>query len=77
MICLICRKADAIEGSTRIEFARGEFRLIVTGVPARVCPNCGEAYLEEYVAEQLLSFARRCHQDGILDTQCEFGTLQI
>jgi YgiT-type zinc finger domain-containing protein len=75
MICLICRKADAIEGSTLIEFERGEFRLIVTGVPARVCPNCGEAYLDESTAERLLRFARQTFHDGILDTRSDFGAL--
>lgn len=77
MICVICRNADTVEGSTIVTFDRDEFRLIVKNVPARVCLPCGEAYVEEAVAEQLLSFARQCSEDGILDLQCEFSALQI
>jgi YgiT-type zinc finger domain-containing protein len=75
MICLICRKAQIVDGFTNIEFARGEFRLIVKSVPARVCPGCGEAYAEEVVAEQLLRSARQRSGQGFLDTECEFGSL--
>ena len=75
MICLICRKAETVEGLTNIEFARGEFRLIVKSVPARVCPGCGEAYAAQAVAEQLLKLARQHSDQGFLDTECEFGSL--
>ena len=75
MICLICRKAQIVDGFTNIEFARGEFRLTVKSVPARVCPGCGEAYAEEVVAEQLLRLAKQRSDQGFLDTECEFGSL--
>jgi len=75
MICLLCRKAETVDGFTNIEFERGEFRLIVRSVPARICPGCGEAYVEEAVAEKLLSSARQSSEAGLLDTQCEFGSL--
>ena len=77
MICLICRKAETVEGSTNIEFERGEFRLMVKHVPARICPGCGEAYAAEAVAQQLLKLASQHSDEGILDTECEFGSLQI
>jgi YgiT-type zinc finger domain-containing protein len=77
MICLICRKADMVDGFTVVTLLRGEFRLIVNAVPARVCPMCGEAFVEEAVAELLLSSAWRRSADGILDSQCGFGALQI
>jgi len=75
MICLICRQAEIIDGLTTVTFERGEFRLIVKGVPARVCPSCGEAFLEEAIAEQILVFARQKSETGNLDTQCEYRTL--
>ena len=75
MICLICRKAETVEGFTNIAFERGEFRLIVKSVPARICPGCGEAYAAEAVAEKLLKLARQRSDQGFLDTECEFGSL--
>jgi YgiT-type zinc finger domain-containing protein len=75
MICLMCRRAEPVGGFTSVQFERGEFRLVVNGVPARVCPSCGEGYLEEAVAEQILGFARQRLEAGMLDQQCEYRTL--
>ena len=75
MNCLICRKAETADGLTVVIFERDEFRLTVKGVPARLCPSCGEAYLEEATADQVLSLARQSFQDGSLETEREFGTL--
>jgi YgiT-type zinc finger domain-containing protein len=75
MICLICRQAETVDGLTSVAFERGEFRLTVNNVPAHVCPSCGEAYVEEAIAEQLLSFARQRSEAGMFDTQCEYSTL--
>jgi YgiT-type zinc finger domain-containing protein len=72
MTCIICRQAELVDGLTIVTFERGEFRLIVHSVPARVCPGCGEAYIEEVITEQLLSFARQRQEAGILDMQCEY-----
>ena len=75
MICLVCRQAETFDGFTIVRFERGEFRLSVKGVPARVCPGCGEAYLQQDVAEHLLRFAREMSEAGPLDTQCEYSAL--
>ena len=57
MLCLICRQAETVDGLTSVHFERGEMRLVVNKVPARVCPSCGEAYVDEQVAVQLLRHA--------------------
>lgn len=77
MICLICRQAETVEGVTLVVLERGEFRLAISGVPARVCPSCAEAYVGEMIALQLLKVARRQHEQGVIDTHCEYGELQI
>lgn len=75
MICVICRQAEAVGGSTLVVLERGEFRLLVNNVPARVCPNCSEAYVEESIAERLLQIAGQLLEAGILNTQYEYSTL--
>jgi YgiT-type zinc finger domain-containing protein len=64
MICLICRKAEIVESLATVEFKRDEFKLVVKEVPARVCPSCSEAFVDENVAAQLLlrdrSLRREC-----------------
>ena len=77
MICVICRQTETMDGHTMVAFARGEFRLLVRNVPARVCPNCGEAYVVEEEAQQLLSVAGQAYDSGMLDTQCEYEAFQI
>jgi YgiT-type zinc finger domain-containing protein len=75
MICVICRQAEIVDGLTIVRFEHDEFRLLVKSVPAQVCPSCGEAYLEEAIAEQLLQIARQKSEAGILNTQCEYDAL--
>ena len=73
MICLICRQAETIDGLTSVTFERGEMRLVVNNVPARVCPDCGEAYVEEDAAVQLLSDAEEMSKVGIMDGVIEYN----
>ena len=67
MLCLICRQAETVGGLTTVHFERGEMRLVVSNVPARVCPSCGEAYVEEQVAVSLLREAEAMSAAGELD----------
>jgi len=67
MICLICRKAQLINGLVSINFERDEFRTVINLVPAQVCPACGEAYLNEQVTTQVLNQAEKISHEGILD----------
>ena len=72
MICLICRQAETVDGLTTVRFERGEMRLVVSNVPARICPSCGEAYVDEDVATQLLRAAEEASEAGVLDTIVEY-----
>ena len=73
MICLICRRAETIDGLTSVKFERGEMRLLVNHVPARVCPSCGEAYLDDEVAMRLLREAEETSKAGISDDVTEYN----
>ena len=74
MICLICRKAETVEGLTSVTLERDEFRLVVNDVPARVCPRCGEAYVDEEVAARLLRMAEETSQAGMTDDHYRYHT---
>lgn len=76
MICLICRQAETLDGLTTILFERGEMRLTVQDVPARVCPSCGEAYVEEDIAVRLMRHAEAMSASGTLDGVLDFGSNQ-
>lgn len=72
MRCLICRQAKIVDGLTSVFFERGEVRLVINSVPARVCPSCAEAYVSEDVAVQLLQNAEEMSKAGMLEVICEF-----
>jgi YgiT-type zinc finger domain-containing protein len=73
VICLICRQAELMEGHTAISFRRGELRLEIAHVPARICPSCGEAFVEEDIAVQLLQSAENASKAGILADSIDFS----
>jgi YgiT-type zinc finger domain-containing protein len=75
MICLICRQAETVDNLTSISFERGEMRLVVNDVPARVCPGCGEAYVHEHVAVRLLREAKKMSDAGIREDVVDYNHL--
>ena len=64
MTCVICGLAEPEPGTATVTLVRGDFTLVVRSVPARVCPNCGEEYVDEDVAERLLTTAEQLAQAG-------------
>jgi len=75
MICIICRQADIVDGQTSVKFERGEIRLVVNNVPAQICPSCGEAYVDEEVAVQLLHDLEKMSKAGELDAHFEYSVV--
>lgn len=75
MKCLVCRQAELVDGLTSITFERGEMRFVVNSVPARVCPVCGDAYVDEVVAVRLLQGAEAFSAIGAIDDVREYAAL--
>jgi YgiT-type zinc finger domain-containing protein len=61
---LLCNQAETIPGMTSVLFECGPLSLTINNVPARVCPNCGEAYADETVTANLLRIAGKMAQAG-------------
>jgi YgiT-type zinc finger domain-containing protein len=74
ILCLICRQAELTGGFTSLIFARDEQKLTLNHVPAIVCPKCGEAIVQEYIAEQLLVDAEEIFETGIGDLNQDFAS---
>ncbi|MCB0100964.1 MAG: YgiT-type zinc finger protein [Anaerolineales bacterium] len=72
MICTVCREAHTTQSLTSIQFERDEFRAMVHKIPAWVCPACGESYLEEGVAADVLKQVREVMAEGELDVALEY-----
>jgi len=74
MTCIICHQGQARPGTTTVTFSRDGFTLVVQNVPADVCENCGEAYVDEATTEELLHLARELRQPGTGVVVREYNT---
>ncbi len=53
-------------GTTTGTLERNGFTYVGKNVPAQVCPNCGEAYVDEKVTGKLLRSAEQTAKSGAL-----------
>ena len=65
MKCLMCKNEKTVEGTTTVTFERDGMTLVIKNVPAQVCPNCGEAYVDEETSIRLLETAERAASEGV------------
>ena len=65
MKCVICRQGETHPGHATVTLTREGMTLVVKRVPASICDNCGEEYLEEEVTADLLGLVERSAQTGV------------
>lgn len=65
MICPICKHGHTAPGFASVTFERAATTLLFKGVPAQVCDNCGEEFIDEAASVRLLSTAEAAVRDGI------------
>lgn len=65
MKCVICKHGDTREGTTIVTVNRDGMTLVVKEVPAQVCTNCGEDYIDENVTHDILSLAERMAKNRV------------
>jgi len=65
MKCVICKHGETRPGTVTVTLERGATTIIFKGVPAQVCENCGEAYVDEAITEQLLMTAELAVKAGV------------
>lgn len=65
MLCALCRHGETRPGLATVTLQRGETTVIIKGVPAEVCENCGEYWLSEQLAGQVLERAEEAVRKGV------------
>jgi len=65
MRCVICKHAETRPGKATVTLERDASTLVIKGVPALICPNCGEEYVDEGVAQELLRAAEEAARSGV------------
>lgn len=53
MTCVICKNGETVPGKTIYTGMEGETIVVIKGVPANVCDNCGEAYISSETTARL------------------------
>ncbi|MGI8668941.1 MAG: type II toxin-antitoxin system MqsA family antitoxin [Aridibacter sp.] len=59
MICLVCKHRKMEQGTTILPIERDDEILLITDIPAQICVNCGEAYLEENTSVNVQTLANK------------------
>lgn len=65
MKCSICKRGDTSVGKATVTLEKNGTTLVFRGVPAQVCQNCGEEYVDEDVTTQLLNAAEEASRVGV------------
>lgn len=65
MICVICKTGETYSGTATVTLEREGATVVIKGVPARVCNNCGEEYVESSVTTHLLKTAEDAVRAGV------------
>ncbi len=65
MICVICKNGETQLGKATVTLEREETTLVIKGVPAQVCGNCGEEYVDEETTARLLKTAEDAARAGV------------
>ena len=53
MTCVLCKNGTTHRGTVTVTLERGKTVVVVRDVPADVCENCGEYYLDSSVAQEV------------------------
>ena len=64
MTCALCKHGETKPGQTTVTLERVQGTVIFKGVPADVCENCGEYYLAEKIARQVMLRAEAAVKSG-------------
>ncbi len=74
MKCVICKKGETLEGKATVTLERGRTTLVIRSVPAQVCRNCGEEYVDEKTSARLLQAAEEAARSGVLVDVREYAS---
>lgn len=65
MKCVICKHGETRPGLATVAFTREGTTLVIKAVPADICANCGEEYVDEATTARLLRTAEEAARAGV------------
>lgn len=64
MKCQLCKNGRTEKGRVTVTLERGNTVVIIKNVPADICENCGEFYLDEETTYNILAKAENAAQNN-------------
>ncbi len=65
MKCAICKVGETRPGKATVTLERNGTTLVIKNVPADICANCGEEYVNSETSELLLKTAEEAVKSGV------------
>ena len=65
MRCVICKHGETQPGTVTVTLERDNTTVVIKSVPAQICENCAEAYIDEDTTAHLLENAENAIQTGV------------
>ncbi len=65
MKCVICKVGETRPGRATVTLERDGTTLVIKNVPADICANCGEEYVNAETTELLLRTAEEAVKSGV------------
>jgi YgiT-type zinc finger domain-containing protein len=65
MKCVVCRSGGTGPGTATVTIERDGAVVVVRGVPAQICENCGEEYLEGAEVARLQALVEATMTPGV------------
>lgn len=65
MKCVMCKYGETQPGTTTVTLERENTIIVFRSVPAEVCQNCGEAYLDAATTRHLLHVVEEAAHIGV------------
>lgn len=59
MKCVICKTGETHSGKATVTLQRGRTVVVIRDVPAEICEDCGEYYLDEVTAHRVYADAEQ------------------
>ena len=65
MKCVICKQGETKPGKATVTLERDGMTLVFKSIPANICANCGEEYVDEKITKELLRAAEEALKAGV------------
>jgi YgiT-type zinc finger domain-containing protein len=66
MKCVICKNGETKTGTATVTLERETATVVFKSVPAEVCENCAEEYVDDKTAAELLKMFEQSLKAGVM-----------